>query len=809
MPKKKILVAAIAGATLLGFGALFTFIVGGSGLGTQEQLAFAMKLLDEGRWDVAGRLARDLESQGLIDPEQDAAWHYVQGVSKLQSVEQQLETLPNREVLWQAAEHLERAETIGFPLGFQGKGHYYLGFCYFHTYRWDKAIEQLDPVAGAWPLRRSDALRMSFAANLNKTPSDQAAANEILVKWEAIPGMSDREHAQISLARARLATIKSEYVRCEEELLSIAPELPEYSEALIARGFWRLQAAADPTQSAKYRESVSREAGSIFRTAIVSAETASPLRQQAAYLSGRNLRQQGRLKDALSTFSGVRQSNPRSAEAIASGIEEAEIMLESRSSEEVVSTLHHVLRNIDDLKLYDASWIPLDELRVRLLRIGRELRDAHEYEKVIQLADHLALAFPLSESVRLQAETYDSWAQTLAEATPLLTIEQQAAHRQQTKQMYLNAANHWEQLAGLELRSAEYPELIWNTIVNLQQAGELPRANKLLAEYLRSEERLKRPRGFLALGSNRMNAGEWQAALEPLERCLIEYPTNPVSYEARLLAAKAKRELNELDEAVELLRSNMGDFQLAPKSQVWQDSLFELGQTIFRRGDQLLLETQLASSTDAPEVKEKLERSHNDFVEAVRSLGEAASRFPDDPRYYETRYLVARAHRLAAQMPETLANSDSTIVESAKRELMQQRRLLLEQALADFRALHQSINDKEAASSFNDRNLPILRNCYFGEADTLFDLGRWEDAISAYRNVASRFLNRPESLEALAQMSICHRKLGREFEAKKTLAQAEQVLKRIPPEYDSHFVDFTRADRGQWQNLLGLMKTWD
>ena len=35
---------------------------------------------------------------------------------------------------------------------------------------------------------------------------------------------------------------------------------------------------------------------------------------------------------------------------------------------------------------------------------------------------------------------------------------------------------------------------------------------------------------------------------------------------------------------------------------------------------------------------------------------------------------------------------------------------------------------------------------YFGEADTLFELGRWEEAIQAYRNAASRFLNRPESL---------------------------------------------------------------
>ncbi len=140
--------------------------------------------------------------------------------------------------------------------------------------------------------------------------------------------------------------------------------------------------------------------------------------------------------------------------------------------------------------------------------------------------------------------------------------------------------------------------------------------------------------------------------------------------------------------------------------------------------------------------------------------------------------------------------------------MLVQQRNLLEQALDGFRSLHQAISGREESLS-SEKNLPILRNSYFGEADTLFELGRWEDAIQAYRNAASRFLNRPESLEALAQMAVCHRKVGREFEAKKTLAQAEQVLRRIPPEYDSQFVATTRASRQEWQDLLGWLKDWD
>ena len=809
LTKKIALLGGIGLSALLAFGGLFTFIVSDGAFNTDRKLRFAMELLDEGRWDLAGRLARDLEQQGKIDPEKNAAWHYVQGVSKLLSVMEELDTPKNRRLLLAATEHLEKSDELGFPVGYQGKGKYYLGYCYFNTYHWPETIQRLEAVPMDWPAKRSDALEMMVLSELRKLPADFDAAQADIEQWQRIPGMAPEEQARLALTEARLAFAKNDLTKCEEYLTEVPKSLPQYFEAQIWRGRWRLEQLSHTDRNNAQRERWLVESEKIFRDIIQAANTQNTLRRQATYLLGRVLRSRGDTNEALGTLNGVRQRNPSSAEAIAAGIEEAEILLEQGNLDDVVSSTHHILRNIEDLSLYNEFWLPLEELRTRLLDVGRQLRERKQYEKVIDFASYVALAFPLSHSARLQAETYERWGRDLAARAPANTLEERSKQRQEIQEKFLLAGDKYQELARLELRSTEYPDILWSAIECYQLGNDLDDANKILAEYLRFEDRTKRPRGLLALGRNRMHTGEWQRALDPLNRCLIEYPTNPVSYEARLLAAKANSELDDMEQAIELLTENLSDFDLHPNSPVWQDSLFELGQTLFRFGDQLVLEVDMNQEPDWNVRKVKLEKSLSDFEVAIARLGEAVSRYPEDPRYYDSRYMVAKSYRLAAKVPEQMAKLDPGIIESSRRQYMQERRELLENAMQEFREIHQTITSSADLAAPGDSNVAILRNCYFGEADALYDLGRWDEAIQAYRNAASRFLNQPESLEALVQMAECHRKMGREFETKKTLVQAEQVLRRIPPEYDSHFVAYTRTDRQGWDDLITWLRTWD
>jgi tetratricopeptide (TPR) repeat protein len=811
MSKRKLMmIGGGSAAALVGFGMLITFIAG-SGFGDDEKLKVGMRLLDDGRWDLAGRIGRDLQVQG-IDEEQNAAWNYLQGVSKLKSVEDNLDTPKNRRVLLEASEHLQLADKLGLPKGYTGKGKFYLGWCRFNTYHWDEASEHLSDVSRLWPEKRSDTFQMQVESQLRKSPPDLSAAEATLAAWRAIPGMSDAELDRIKIVQAHLAFLKKQPQQCEELLANITGDSWEAQQSMLWRTRWRLsQATQGKDLSSTQRDQLLQEAAEIARSMKVAAETPADLRRQAAFLSGKVLRQQKKLDEALSTFSGARQSSPQSAEAIASGIEEVEILIETGELNEALSTLSYALRSIDDLELYNELWMPAAEFRARLLDIGRTFRSKGEFEKAIDLAELMAPAFPPSDSVRLQAEALEEWAELLAAKPPTTSEDLVAKHREQYRLKYLEAAQRFALLAQLELRSTDYPDIVWKAITNFQQAGDLTQANNFLVEYLRHEERTKRPRGFLALGKNYINAAQWRQAIDPFERCRLEHPTHPISFEARLLAAKAHFELDQLDQAIELLNENLSGSatSLRPTSDIWKDSLYQLALTIFRQADELLLELRLTPNIKISEREQKLQASLGKFLEVIDLLRGYVTRYPNDAHHLDAIYLIAKSHRLAAETPHQMAIYDTAIVETARRKLMQQRRLLLEQALDEFRNLRLTITQRQESLMLPEQTNALIRNSYFGEADTLYDLGLWEEAVTAYQNVASRFLNKPESLEALLLMSQCHRKLGQEEIAKRILAQAEQVLVRIPAEFDGQFVSLTRTSRAGWSDLLGSLRSWD
>ncbi len=799
--KKMLLWAAAVTASVSIFGLLFTIIIGSDQLNSEQQLETALSIMEEGRWDVSRGIARDLTHQ--IDQEANAGWHYVMGVSSLKSIEDELASPTGRQGLAEATQHLVKAQEIGFPLGLTGQGNFYLGWCFFQTYRWQDAIDQLQPVPTQLPARRSDALRMIVDAQLSLNPPDFVEAEASLETWKSIPGLSASEHAKIKLAQAQLSFLRGDTDQCEALLVEIGPELPVYFDAILRRGSWRLAAARE--QEGPQRAQLLAEVEQILRQAKIMAKTPGDLRRQATLLSAQALVEQNRTIEALGTFSAIRQADPDTAEATIAGIEESKILLRQADYEGALATARAVIRNLDDLSLYDERWLSIDDLKGELFGIGEALRDLSEFPYAVRMAKSLARVFPPSDALRLESDVYETWANELER-----TIAQDPAHereiRERVKQTYVAAAEGFEQLSKYQLRSPEYTDILWRSIENFRKANQLDQANVLLENYIRYEDRTKLPRGLLAIGKNRMGTGHWQEALVPLQKCLLEFPDHPVSFEARLLAAQAKSELNALDEAVELLEANTKLYQLRPENPIWRDSLFELGQLVFRQGDQLILDLQLKPIADWNRRKAKLEKSQALFLSSIERLGEAFSRWPDEPRHHDARYYHARALRLAAELPTQSIAANPNLIDSARRKLLHQRRELLEQALEQFRALHQSINRTQQEIQAQDKYVALIRNSYFGEADTLFDLERWEEAIQAYRNVTARFINQPESLEALLQMAHCYRKLGKELEATQVLTTAQQVLVRIPPESDARFVAVTRGSRADWVRMIDLMR---
>lgn len=808
MSKPKLIVVAVAlAAALAVFGAVFSYVANSDPFGSDQQLDLGLKLLDEGRWDIADRLARDLDQAHEIDQMRKPVWHFIRGVAGVLRTEDKLDSPINRGALWDSIYHLLESKKTGFPIGYRGQGAYFLGHCYFHTYAWDEAIASLTEAIEAWPERRSDALNMMVIAALRQSPPNIELAKTHLEKWGAIPGLSDSEKNRISLRRAQLAFTEGDWASCDAALSKVTAESAESFEARFWLGYWKLQRASSltTTEPDESRIQLLNEALSEFQKLTLLAGTPPVIRRQTIFLSGKALRRLNRLEESLSVFSGVRQRNPQSAESIASGVEEAEIEISLSRFTVALETARHVTTNIGDLRLYDEYWLPLTELRSRLLEMGVQLKDSGKYDLAVKLAEYLPAIFADSGAVRLQAETFHDWAESLAAAaSPTASFPDTS--REIVHEKFAEAGKLYRKLSDIEAKTNEYPEILWQAIECYRKSDRVESANELLRVYLLSEKNSERPRGYLALAGNQLNAGSFQPALATLRKCLDDHPQHPACYEARLLSARALAELDRLGEANELLLQNLYDGKLHPDSQLWRDSLFELGETLYRQGDRLALEAEQPASSNAADSLEKLKLGQSEFLSAIQRLSEAVSRYETDERAQPALYAVGKSYSLAAKLPKRMLDSGEKPIESERKQLIQQRKSLLESALSGYRKLRDSLNRSQEQTVLSASHARLLRNCYFAEADTLFDLQRFDEAIVAYRNVGNRFLNQPESLEALVQISQCYRQLGQVDQAKRMLQQAEQVLSRIPTEYDSQFATLTRTSRDQWPNLLAWLK---
>jgi tetratricopeptide (TPR) repeat protein len=199
---------------------------------------------------------------------------------------------------------------------------------------------------------------------------------------------------------------------------------------------------------------------------------------------------------------------------------------------------------------------------------------------------------------------------------------------------------------------------------------------------------------------------------------------------------------------------------------------------------------------------ELLEQSHDTLQQAARTLKEAVQRYPTDPNTIEARYCVAEAYRHSAKWPRKRLGT--VTIETTRITLNRQVQEELLAAVDQYGSLISDLSGGQEANR-GPAESAVLRNSYFGRADALFDLSRYEEAAQAYSAATNRYQHEPEALEAYVQIASCYRRLNRLAEARGTLEQARVVLQRIRP--DADFQRTTRLDRQEWADLLNWLRT--
>jgi tetratricopeptide (TPR) repeat protein len=817
-----LLLAGIAAAGA--FATLFTVWYRNRAPDSAATLRIAMDEYAAGRFEVAQRLAESVTPDKTEQPELYRQQAFLRGVAGVRLAEQVENERTRRRALYETLPPLTWLRSNGYPPGRAAEGLRALGLALRTLGRYEKAIEPLEEALRENPtyeltllLPLAECCLRAGGANLGR--SSQAV--DRLLTLENFP-QTVRQRAL--LLRAKIETELGEWQGARETLAEIDEEAMQVPVALQraqvglaeAEQLLRtaqLQGEAAPPPATELLDEVIAIASDVARRGEDADHAAARLLTAMAY------RLSGDRERALSGFATVRQNNKLPPESVAAAMEEIELLVEMGNFADALLTARTVIRDIGEPELFDPKWMSLEELRTRMELIAAAMRNAGAFAESIELAQRLPPIVEPARSLEMQAESHRRWGEQLSRQAAAESDASRARElRVGARQQYRAAGETYAEVARQRFTEADYVKYLWLAIENYQRGRDFEESLEWLGDYLRYEDRSLLPRGLLAKGRALLALGRLEEALQPLGDCVGEFPRDALRYDARLLMAQTQLELGMVESATELLDANLNDGFLAPDSPVFRDSLFALGEALYRDGlrDHLeLTEPRADGSQVAPGATptaaqaDAFAANQQQIERAIEHLENARYRdrkFDALDRARRASYLLGEAHRLAAFWPEVQA-ADPETIETTRRQLNVQRTQHLRKANREFMALKSELTSRmEAQGRLTEGERAMLRNCFLAVADTLFELGELRLAAEAYQSVTQEYMNEPLALEAMLQQSLCYDRLGEQAASQRIYQQAADVLKRIPEEQNANFAKTTRYNRPQWEELIGWLQ---
>ena len=815
--------AAVAGlivtcllATLGGGGYYLATVVVAPPVTPPDPLVEAFKSLDAGDLPTARKFAIEVTKAKKNKLAEIGDPLFVLGVTIALSADQHWNREQRMPLYSVAARYLEQSRSNGFPAGRESQGHYQLGRCLHFAGRFAESVPELKAALAAKGTeaktsQRAELLGLLAESYLQKIPPDLSQAlqqNQALLQEERLSPLDQQtaalresriylQQGDVELGQAALTRIPATSVLGAERalmqgqlLLVEADRLRSHEPVDVAAVSEKLAAAVDALRSVPVRD-------------IPLAITAT-----SQYLLGRCYEWQTDASAAEKQFERVRRQFRKYPEYIAATADLANLLMVRNAYAEAVDIMQELLGTETSRENYRNGLISLDQLRKQIADMREALLAAKQYDIALDLATGPDGLIPEWQFALWRADTFKERALTLEQQASEATLAKKEELQKQARSDHRRAGEAFERLAELRKSTRNYTDDLWKTVEEFSAGRDFNRTLRAARTFLRYEANKMQPEAMFLLGEAQLALGRLDHALETFRDCMAESPRHPVTYRARFLSAQAEVEKNRLTEAKELLNANLVNDELSPRSTEWRESLFLLGKLHHREGLEWGSRGRTAG-VDDPDLEKvraglrDLEQSYQAHRRAIESLARAVERFPAAPQTKEARYLLAESHRHAAQWP--LKRLKVITIESTRIELAKQSDQLRREAVSEFDAAIEHLQQSERDSEATPFDHKLLRNCYFGKASTLFDLGRFEEAIKAYSAATNYFQNEPEALEAYVQIASCYRLLNRPKEARGTLEQAKVMLQRIAP--NANFALTTPYTRQEWDELLTWLAT--
>ena len=740
----------------------------------RDYAQLALKAIDEQRYDDAKTLVGQMQQQPAGAKQLSSAL-YALGVVKSHDAEVEKSTGRRRVMHEIATRYFKKALTLGLDKKRQGRARFLLGKSLLGCGRPSESIQVLEDSLADPTQPRQEIHAMLVTALLAGSKPNYPEALKYNNQLLESPELSDGERMRATNVGARILVKLSRQEEARSLLEGLQASGVAEAERLLALGQLDLEAAKGLPEGSPERMSLlERGRQSLQRVVSLESSDDRPTREAALWLA-KYIELTGDHQAAAVEYKRVANIYRDTPCGMAAMMATADFHRRGNQLKRALVDYQAVLRTIDEQTHYDDSLMSLSELRTRMTAAFDQSLREKMFPEAIALVDLFQPVFGEAPTVELRAKAYEQWGQhQLTQADG--DRPNQERQRGEGRLRLREAGQAYEELAELRFASRHFVDDLWAAAESYFSGQSYTQAARVYEEYLHHESRRRNPMALLRWGQSEMAARRYEQAISVLAECIEMYPLDPVTYQARLECARAYAEAGKPREAESLLVTNLSGDVLTPASPEWRDSLFALGELLFKEGR---------------------------YGESIVKLDEAVKRYPDAAESLYARYTIARAHHGAADEPAKRLAISKTENErqNAKTQMTEQ----LIKAHEYYQGVQRTLTLGGGDAS-DPLQQALLRNCYLLQGSVLFELRRYEEALKAYGNVITSYQSDPIAMESFVKVASCWRRLDEPVKARVTLDQAKLVLKEMP--VDTDFRTATNFTRLQWEFLLNQMGQW-
>lgn len=807
--ESKLKVGIYSSVFLLLSGSIYWYVTRDTGPLPQDELAKALALL-EIRGNTESRQESRVIAQSLIDldyrdPQFAGAPEFIMGIAAFRDARTKYGM--ERDRLYSlAAEYLLEAESRTLDTAYRPEWAYALGSSLYGTGQVTKSRKLLEEAVETFEIGRAEAsFRLIDLYFDIKTPELLEKALELNSKLHTGDGLTPVQMEEVYLRRAQILLAlnrKQEAHETYEEYDRRSGKKSGNLGILVLR-------AQTLMDSSRYEKALE-----LLRPVAEEKRLEVTFPRQASYLQGVCAMKLKITDAAIFYFERTASKYEDSHEGLAANVYLASLLHGEGRSEEAFLAYQRALHLVRRPEDYRNQWLNLEEFQTLILDAWNKWKDAGDFENAIALSDIMYPLFPRIQSLELNANAHQSWAERLEQEILELPVGEREKHQEELRDRWRKSGRAYAKLANGLFTSSQYSDALWISAEHYQKGHDFYNSLNQLTRFLNTRPKFRRPLALLRRGKLLMDLGRLDEALEHFKGVVRNFPRDASAFDARLWIGRCYLEKDAVELSEKAFREILDLEFLTPKAEEWRQAQFELGRLLFHSASAIKANAENPNNSDEPLVRrQEVLKAYAQWEEAISLLDEFLKR--EDPvlgnsilpvlvmddrglRTAEARFLLSRSLQMSAELPRNKLKLAET--ENARSEHHRTMEELLKQAKQEYQILRDRLLTMKDGEQLDELGSRFLRDSYFQIAHTYYDLENYEEAVIAFSSAVHRYSDDPQVLLAYIQMANCHVRLNNPVEARSQIEQARVILNRLSE--DVFETDQTNMSKEEWKLWL-------